>query len=255
MDEKSNRVGEEKINKFGSKMIITRYENSSDIDLYFPEYNWYCKHRTYSNFKKGSIRCPYESRYFNVGYLGEGDADTFVNSKMVKQYKLWSDLLRRCYDSKWYEKQPTYVNCTMCEEWLCYNTFYKWYEENYYKVPNERVALDKDILFKGNKRYSPETCVFVPQSINNLFVKREASRGEYPIGVSYNKTNGRFQAKCNNAYKERVELGDFSNPIDAFNEYKRFKEVTIKKKADLYKDLIPKKLYDALYKYEVEITD
>ncbi|MDU6995948.1 MAG: hypothetical protein E6356_13895 [Terrisporobacter othiniensis] len=236
-------------------MVITRYENYNDIDVYFPEYDWTFYNSFYQNFKSGSIRCPYERRYFGIGYLGEGYADTFVNSKMVKQYKIWSDLLRRCYDSKWYEKQPTYVNCTMCEEWHNYNTFYKWFDENYYEIQGERVALDKDILYKGNKLYSPETCVFVPQSINNLFVKRDAARGKYPIGVSYNKTKGRFQVRCNNEYKERIDLGDFNNPIDAFNEYKRFKELVIKKKADLCKDLIPEKLYEAMYKYEVEITD
>lgn len=253
MSEKLDRTGEVSCNKFGSKMIITRYGNYNDIDVYFPEYDWSCTHRTYSNFKKGSIKCKYERRYYGHGYIGDGIAP--LDAKNKTPFKIWLNLLKRCYDYKLYEKQPTYVNCTMCDEWHNYNTFYKWYEENYYEIPGERMCLDKDILIKGNKVYSSESCVFTPQSINNLFLKREAGRGEYPIGVSYNKTNGKFRVSCNNEYKESVDLGSFNNPIDAFNEYKRFKELTIKKKADLYKDIIPKKLYDALYKYEVEITD
>lgn len=117
------------------------------------------------------------------------------------------------------------------------------------------MGLDKDILNKGNKIYSPENCIFVPQSINNLFIKRQNNRGEYPIGVCYHKATNKFRASCNNANKEHVVLGNFDNPIDAFNEYKRFKEITIKKVADLYKDIIPEKLYVAMYKYEIEITD
>ncbi|WP_312286897.1 hypothetical protein [Terrisporobacter sp.] len=236
-------------------MIITRYENYNNVDVYFPEYNWTFYGSYYQNFKSGSLKCDYERRYYNNGYIGEGNAPLTIGSKKTEPYKIWLNLLKRCYDYRLYKKQPTYVNCIVCEEWLCYNTFYKWYKENYYEVENERVALDKDILCKGNKIYSPETCVFVPQSINNLFVKRDAARGEYPIGVSYDKRANIFVASCSNSNKEHIRLGSFDNPKDAFNEYKRFKEITIKKVADLYKDIIPDKLYEALYRYEVEITD
>ena len=67
-----DRTGEIGYNNFGSKMIITRYENARDLDVYFPEYDWTFKQVYYSNFKKGNIKCPYEKRYFGVGYLGEG---------------------------------------------------------------------------------------------------------------------------------------------------------------------------------------
>jgi hypothetical protein len=36
---------------------------------------------------------------------------------------------------------------------------------------------------------------------------------------------------------------------------KNFKENYIKQVADEYKDLIPQKVYEALYRYEVEIND
>lgn len=252
---KSTKIGEENVSKHGSKMIITRYESYNNIDIYFPEYDWTFYGSYYQNFKSGSVKCPYEPRVYGVGYYGEGKYIISKNNKVLNYSQIWISMLSRCYGKKYLLRQPTYKDCTVCEEWHNFQNFAKWFEENYYKVNNERMCLDKDILIKGNKIYSPDTCVFVPQSINNLFVKRDASRGDYPIGVSYNKKNGKFQAKCNNVNKESVELGDFDNPIDAFNEYKRFKELTIKKKADLCKDIIPKKLYDALYEYEVDITD
>ena len=52
-----------------------------------------------------------------------------------------------------------------------------------------------------------------------------------------------------------IYLGRFKNEIDAFIAYKQFKENYIKQVADEYKKLIPTKLYEALYKYEVKIND
>lgn len=248
-------MGEVGYNKFGSKMLITEYRNSQDIGVYFPKYGYTITKNTYSNFKNGTIKCPYEPRIRGIGYLGIGKYECSVNNAHTKFYKAWYNMIRRCYDSIWQIKQPTYIGCTVCEEWYNFQNFAKWYEENYYEIEGQRMCLDKDILCKGNKIYSPDTCLLVPQEINELFVKRDVTRGEYPIGVSYHKTSNKFRASCSNVDKKHIILGDYGNPIDAFNEYKRFKELTIKKVADKYKDLIPEKLYDAMYKYEVEITD
>ena len=50
-------------------------------------------------------------------------------------------------------------------------------------------------------------------------------------------------------------LGYFETPKEAFKSYKTFKEQYIKQVADEYKDKIPKKLYEAMYNWKVEITD
>ena len=49
------------------------------------------------------------------------------------------------------------------------------------------MCLDKDILYKGNKEYAPDKCIFVPERINKLFLKNDADRGDLPIGVTYHK--------------------------------------------------------------------
>ena len=63
-----DRIGEESINNFGSKMVIKEYRGCMDIDVYFPEYNWTFKHATYQSFKNGKIKCPYEPRYYGKSY-------------------------------------------------------------------------------------------------------------------------------------------------------------------------------------------
>ena len=78
---KIDRIGEERLNNFGSKMVISEYRSVKDIDVYFPEYDWTFKHVIYKNFKNGEIKCPYEPRYYGVGYIGEGKYKAFENGK------------------------------------------------------------------------------------------------------------------------------------------------------------------------------
>ena len=82
-------------------------------------------------------------------------------------------MLKRCYDPKYQEKEPTYKGCTVENHLLNFQHMCKWLEENYYEIPGETMCLDKDILCKGNKIYSRNTCIFVPERINLLFVKHE----------------------------------------------------------------------------------
>ena len=260
MGSKVNRIGEEGVNNFGSKMVIKEYRTNKDIDVYFPEYDWTTKNIQYSAFKNGQISCPYERRCYGVGYIGEGKYKTKENGKITKYYKVWHDMLRRCYDPKYHERESTYKDCTVCDEWLCFQNFAKWYYDNYYEIKGQKMALDKDILHKGNKIYSPDNCIFVPQTINSLFVKSDKTRGDYHIGVSYHKQHEKFQANCNiYDFKENKtklkHLGYYNTPEKAFEIYKYYKEKNIKQIADYYKDRIPDKVYDALYNYEVEIDD
>ena len=130
-------------------------------------------------------------------------------------------------------------------------------DDNYYEIEGEEMNLDKDILVKHNKIYSPETCVFVPHKINKLFVKGDKVRGKSVIGTSLFK-NGKYRVDCNlfnpETGKSRLEyLGLYDTQEKGFEVYKYYKERNIKQVADYYKGQIPQKLYDALYKYEVEI--
>ena len=256
-----NKVGEIFYNKFGSKMIIIEYRNNRDIDVYFPQYDWIARNKQYYNFKKGEIKCPYEKIYYGVGYIGEGKFKIHdKNGKITKCYNTWYHMLERCYDPKFHEKNPTYKGCKVYDELLNFQNFGSWFDDNYYEIDGERMCLDKDILNKGNKIYSPNTCIFVPHNINSLFIKSDKIRGDYSIGVSYHKQTEKFIAQCSvYDYEENKNknknLGLYSTPEEAFNVYKEFKENYIKEVAEYYKDKIPSKLYNAMYNYQVEITD
>lgn len=253
-----DRTGKRRINNFGSEIIIIGYRKYSEIDVYFPEYDWTFKNATYQSFKNGEISCPYEKRVYGIGYIGVGNYKVSENGKSTKIYSTWNSMLKRCYDEKYQEKYPTYKECVVCDEWHNFQNFAKWYEENYYEVEGQRMNLDKDILVKHNKIYSSETCIFVPQTINKLFVKRDGKRGDSVIGTS--PKDGKYQVNCQifnpETEKSKQEyLGFYDTQEKAFEIYKYYKEKNIKQVADYYKSLIPQKLYDALYDYEVEIDD
>lgn len=254
MSHKIDRTGEEKLNNFGSKMIIKRYANNLDLDIYFPEYDFTVEHKSYKNFNKGLIKCPYEPRLHGVGYIGHGKYSELAKIK-TDQYSKWSHMLGRCYDETRIKSNLTYKDVTVCKEWHNFQNFAKWYEDNYYEVPGCKMELDKDILVKGNKVYSPKTCVFVPQRINYLFLKCNKSRGEYPIGVYLHKSSGKYMVRISNVENKREYIGEFGNYQDAFNAYKINKESLILDVANKYKEYLPSNLYNAMCEYKVEITD
>ena len=208
--------------------------------------------------KKGNIKCPYEKRYFDVGYLGEGKYKVKENGKVTDEYKIWHCMLERCYNPKCHEKYPTYKGCLVEDYLLNFQHMAEWINDNYYEVPGEVMCLDKDILNKGNKIYSRDTCIFVPQRINLLFTKRGNDRGKYPLGVRLTRS-GNFETQCSNGYGKRTQLGTYKTKEEAFQAYKQYKEKLIKKVIDSYEGIIPEPYYSrlktAIYNYEVEITD
>ena len=163
-------------------------------------------------------------------------------------------MLQRCYDEKAHKRQQSYIDCIVCEEWHNLSNFNRWYLENYYKIDGQRMELDKDILVKGNRIYSPDTCVFVPQRINQLILGSDSIRGKFPIGVYYDRVKKRYIAHMHCAGRE-IKLQQCKSPIEAFFVYKFYKESYIKAVAEDYKNKIPEKLYNALIAWEVEITD
>lgn len=134
----------------------------------------------------------------------------------------------------------------------------EWIENNYYEVSGEKMCLDKDILCKGNKIYSRETCIFVPSRINTLFIKCNKSRGKDPIGAT-ELPSGNYRVFCNNGYGEQIRLGTYKTKEEAFRIYKEYKENVIKETIDSYEGIIPEPFYSRLktvmYNYKVEIDD
>ena len=240
-------------------MKIIECPKTSHIVVEFQDEYKTKAYTNYSNFLSGSIKNPYYPSVYGVGITG-AKYPRSINKKMTKEYDTWIHMLQRCYDEKKKENQPTYKDVTCCDEWLNYENFYEWLhsQDNFDKWFNEKYwALDKDIIKKRNKVYSPDTCCLVPQNVNCLFLKREAERGKYPIGVRYSDYG--FITKCSNPFTgKNEEIGWYNTSEGAFTwGYKPYKENIIKQVAQIEfeKGNITEKCYNAMMNYIVEIDD
>ena len=174
-----------------------------------------------------------------------------VNGKSTQEYDLWNSLLKRCYSLKTQEKRPTYRGCQASESFKNYSYFHNWCQTQV-GFGREGYHLDKDLIFKGNKLYSEDTCLFLPSELNVLLTSRKAARGILPVGVSANG-NG-FQAETHHGTNSPY-IGRFNTPELAFQAYKQVKEAFIKRQAEKWKNFIDPRAYQALMVYEVLITD
>ena len=176
----------------------------------------------------------YKRLVHGVGIYEPGKYKSNINGKHTKEYNVWKDMLRRCYSGKFHIKNPTYVNCMACKEWVYFQVFAEWFHQNFYSIEGERICLDKDVLVKGNEIYSPRTCIFVPTVINNLLIKNNRKRGKAFIDVDWHEPAKKWRAQCHNSKGIEVHLGLFDTQDEAFQVYKAFKEKVIMEVIESY---------------------
>jgi hypothetical protein len=158
-----------------------------------------------------------------IGYIGNG--------KYIprgKPERVWQSMLLRCYSDNYREQYPTYIGCTVIDEWHNFQNFCIWFKDNYI----DGYYLDKDLKFYGNKQYSYDACTFVPNRINTFFSTRERynnlEMGIVRYGTGYSKRGNNkkvrqttIEAKndyWNDKYKIMKEL---------ISEYPEFKTLLI----------------------------
>lgn len=145
-------------------------------------------------------------------------------------YMTWKSMIDRCYAPSQIKKAPRYIDCFVCDEWLTFSNFKSWMKEQNWKCRQ----LDKDILVKGNKIYSPNNCAFVTNKINTFVIERDAMRGLYMLGVDFDKTSKKFRARCKNPFSGKKDfLGYFNDEISAHLAWKSAKHQFACRLADL----------------------
>lgn len=198
-----------------------------------------------SQIRAGSVKDPLSPSVCGVGFIGCGDNHASVNGVGTKAYVTWQAMIKRCYDLEHQRKYPTYKGCSVCCEWFNFQSFADWHKSNY---PNDgkRHDIDKDLLVAGNKVYSPETCIFLPKWLNTFTIDRGASRGEYPIGVSFDKRVGKYQARCSINGRGK-HLGCFPSQVEAHAAWQEYKlGLALDRKCEM--DEIDSRIYHSVVK-------
>ena len=210
-----------------------------------------------NSIKKGCVRDRLLPSVHGVGIIG---AEPIVDKdgRKLKEYELWCSMLQRVYDPKKHRELPTYTNCSVSENFKYFPYFKMWCNQqigfNKFSADGLPYTLDKDILVKGNKVYSEDTCCFVPHKINTVLIKCDGRRGSNLIGVYYLKSKNIYTASMS-VDKRHKSLGRFKTEVEAFQAYRTAKETYIKEIVNFYKDQISVKAYNTLMSYSVEMTD
>lgn len=142
-------------------------------------------------------------------------------------YHKWKSMITRCYSNKYQSKNPTYVGCTVCNEWLYFSKFKAWMETQDW----EGKQLDKDFLIPGNTVYSPETCLFIPQRLNVFFSKGKVDN-LISKGITFSEKVGKYRARCSNGEGKMLCFGYFSELEDAKEAWKEAKLAVLLKILD-----------------------
>lgn len=149
-----------KTNSFGDLEVI-RYENYASVLVKFKDTGFECFSNTYQ-ITNGGVKDLLSPSVYGIGFLGGTEYRSWLNNKPTPAYEAWKGMLRRCYGTDYTKELPTYEGCSVSVDWYNFQVFAEWFYKRYFVG----CHLDKDIKFKGNKVYSPDTCMLVTAKDN-----------------------------------------------------------------------------------------
>lgn len=239
--------------KYGD-IVIVEYKTTEEVIAQFVKTGSTVT-TSLNNLLRGSVKDRFSPTVYGVGIVGNVKCN--VGGVVTKEYGIWRRMLQRCYCPLYIKDRPTYIGCYVSDEFKKLEVFKSWClkQPNFNEVDDKGkpFVLDKDILVKGNKVYSPETCCFVPSEVNLLFVKSDKLRGSLPIGVNANGYRGYRASLC--CHGKNKTLGQFKTCEEAFQAYKVAKESYIKEVANKWKGKLTQETYSAMLNYVVSEND
>ena len=213
------------LGKYGEVEVL-EYKDMKNVKVRFNATGYITTAIT-TNLTYNCVKDPYYKSVTGVGFLGEGLYLThYVDSgKPTSVYSRWHGMLWRCYSEKGKESTPTYKGCTVCASWHNFQNYAMWYYNNI----KEGYELDKDLLVKGNKTYSPETCIGLPAEINTFLTDRP---GRLKV---YTRDGGKsFLTYVSNPYTKKMDyFGTYSEKVHAELVFDVVKYVHAKSLADV----------------------
>jgi hypothetical protein len=247
------RVGHKITTQQGYEITITEVHTTRRCNIKF-ENGFELIDVDRTTFENHNVKYPFHPTVHGKGYLGVGKYNSTATHiggvtrerELHPAYRVWQGMLGRCYCPKVHKRQPNFRNLTVCDKWLNYQEFARWFEDNYVFG----FDFSQNILKPNSRIFSPETCCFVPNEIRNtLKFLHEKKNNNLPIGVSENNFF-KYKARYRSVSRHEI-LGSFDTPEEAFLEYKKTKENHIKDMAEKWKPELKPNTYDALMNFEI----
>lgn len=234
----------------GGDCVVLKYSGNTKVLVRFLDGSGYEVEASLQALRNGFVKNPFHPRCFGVGFLGNSaPLERAIKGKSTKSYVRWNNMLERCFCPNRHNLNPWYLGTTVDSDWYNFDIFNKWHQ---IQTGNDISGwqLDKDLLSKTEKHYSPETCVFLPQKINAMLSYLEINViRDLPIGVHWNKQGKNFHVMTQENGKRKNHY--LKDKQEAFNIYRDYKESTIISAAEQYRKLLDPKAYEALISYKV----
>lgn len=250
------QIDDEFTTKQGYTVRVTDYQDARHVLVIFDDLLQTKLTVESSQLRRGTLKNPNHPVFLGVGYMGQGKFKSKGrDGKFTFEYQHWSNMLTRCYSEKWKEKYPSYLPVSCCSDWHDFQGFAEWCGKQPIQHPGWH--LDKDLLLRGNKQYSPSVCVFLPQEVNK-FVQKDKfnTKRDLPTGVFESPDpKYKYYSQGSFGHIHKGFIGYYSTVEDAFNAYKKLKEMQAKYLASKYRDILDHRVIDALFRYEVYMDE
>ena len=177
-------------NSLGLEYRVTSVNHSTPKKKYYNIIfleSGYQTQTTSSEINAKKVKDKLAPTVFGVGCMGYVQR---ANSNFKREYSVWHDMLSRCYNPNYYQKQyDREAGVTVCERWLRFEFFL----EDIVMLPGwdkalfdaKLIYLDKDRLSGHQKIYSPETCIWLSAKENH-----PANNNEYIYGRCNDYSSG-----------------------------------------------------------------
>lgn len=237
---------------YGEVATVEEYRSCHEVDIVFE--NGERATVKWDDFKKGRVRNAYTPTILGKGFMGKGPHSRKTH---LREYEMWVHMIERCYSPLLKKRAPGYEGVTCCDRWLNFQHFCEdihAYGQDVYDK-DAKYELDKDLLVSGNKFYCPERCCLLPTELNCILTQATRGRGDLPVGVFKDYDRGGY--RCQISKKDRIYKSGqrFKTPEEAFAWYKVEKEAYVRERTDAWSDKLAPHVVDALFKWEVHITD
>ena len=172
----------------------------------------------------------YRFEDFSSLVLGEVPQISSNSEPAPEGYSVWNAMQKRCKD-KGYSMSDLFSNY---KTWIVWAKSQKGCKE--VDIFNAPFNLDSDMFSLGVKTYSEDTCVFIPEHLNQIY--KTSFKDKKDLGVDFRK--GSYRARIN-MFNKQVIIGTYKKKEDAINAYRAKRSEYVGLLLNMYRDQLEDK--------------